>query len=287
MRVPEHEAFEVAINPYRKPGELSLIFCGYGRPVGGHKQGPAVHDYYLVHTVRSGSGKFVFRGHQYKCKAGDSFVIFPGELFYYEADAKDPWAYMWVAFAGTLAGELLQTVGVSPLSPVVRGVGKSAYARYHRIRKTLQDADSPALADLECAGHLRLLLGDFGEANKARIMGSESVLSEAERHVEYAANFLRTQFAQQISIGQLADKLGYHRTYFTWLFKRHKGCSPKQYLYGVRMEQAGHLLATTALPVEQIAASVGYLDSLYFSKHFRRWSGMAPTAYRKKEFRPS
>src|SRR5690606_35744872 len=79
--VPEHEEFEVAFNAFRQPGELSVVFSGKGKPVGGHRQGPAVHDYYLIHTVRSGRGEFLFRGTRYECKAGDSFVIFPGELF--------------------------------------------------------------------------------------------------------------------------------------------------------------------------------------------------------------
>lgn len=281
--VPEHEEFEVAFNAFRQPGELSVVFSGKGKPVGGHRQGPAVHDYYLIHTVRSGRGEFLFRGTRYECKAGDSFVIFPGELFRYEADKREPWAYMWVAFVGTAAGEWLRTVGVTPRRPVVHGASRSVFSRYDRMRKALQRGDAPALADLECEAQLRLLLLDFGRANGAFERDGDSRLSEAERHVEYAAGLLSTQYAQPVSIGELAGKLGYHRAYFAQLFKRCKGCSPKQYLYRVRMEQAGHLLATTALTVEEIAASVGYNDPLYFSKHFRRWSGLSPTAYRRSE----
>ena len=46
------------------------------------------------------------------------------------------------------------------------------------------------------------------------------------------------------------------------------------------MQYAAQLLRTTALRVNEIACSVGYLDALYFSRAFSRRMGLSPTAYR-------
>lgn len=279
--IPEHREYEIGINAYRKPSELSVLFSGYGSPEGGHTIGPAVHDYYLIHTVLSGSGQFTCKEIQYKCNPGDTFVIVPGELFSYTADAVEPWAYAWVGFNGAMAGDLLRMVGVTPEHPIVTGANEQVYGFYERMRKKLQSEDLLPLVDMECSGYLRLLLAEFGKRNQARIAGEETGISDAEKRMRYAASYLKTQYSQPISIEALSEDLGYHRVYFSNLFKQFMDKSPKQYLVEVRMKQAEHLLVSTALSVEQIAGSVGYGDALYFSKHFQRWSGSAPTAYRR------
>ena len=56
--------------------------------------------------------------------------------------------------------------------------------------------------------------------------------------------------------------------------------SPIRYLQLIRMNRA-KLLLREALTVEEVAASVGYPDALYFSKAFKKWTGATPTAFRK------
>jgi len=279
--IPEHHEYEIGINANRMSGELSVLFSGYGRPEGRHRIGPAVLDYYLIHTVLSGYGTFNCRGKQYKCNAGDTFVILPGELFAYEADAEEPWSYAWVGFNGSMAGSLLRTLGITPDRPIVSGADERILGYYESMRKALQSEDLHRLADLECSGYLRMLLAELGKKNQVSVGDEEARMSDSEKRMRYAAEYLNTQYSQPISIESLSDELGYHRVYFSNLFKRFTGKSPKQFLVDVRMEQAEHLLLSTALSVEQIAGSVGYGDSLYFSKHFQRWSGESPTAYRR------
>ncbi|MFD0670678.1 AraC family transcriptional regulator [Cohnella sp. GCM10027633] len=280
---PDHYMMEVGFNAYRKPSELSVIDCGHGRPVGRHKIGPTIHDYYLMHTVKSGHGTFTCRGTEYECSAGDTFMIYAGELISYEADASDPWEYVWTGFVGRAAGELLRSAGVTPDRPVASGATDDLYGYYERTRRTLLDAELPSLVDMECAAYLRLMIYELGKSNRERLSEEGAERSDAEKRVRYAASFLKKQYAQPIAIESLASSLGYHRVYFSNLFRRYIGKSPKQYLYDARMEQAELLLTSTSLSVEQIAGSVGYGDPLYFSKHYQRWSGVAPTAYRKQK----
>ena len=63
-----------------------------------HSFGPAVRQYWLLHYVVSGSGKFVREGKEYELSAGDIFVIPPFVETYYEADEKNPWHYIWIGF---------------------------------------------------------------------------------------------------------------------------------------------------------------------------------------------
>ncbi|WP_127533952.1 AraC family transcriptional regulator [Paenibacillus kobensis] len=277
----EHDYMMFQLNPLPGESELAVLFSGEGRPHPLHKIGPAVHEYVLVHTVLSGSGTYTARGRTYTCRAGDSFIIFPGELFSYQADALDPWHYVWVSFIGSSAQALLATVGITPEKPIVAG-GRLTDIRtlYSSLMDSLSKTDEPRIADLESSGWLRLLLSCLGQANRAEPAIAVDTTA-IDRQIEQAIRFMSLHYAQPVSIEQLSRTLGYHRTHLSRMFKRMTGLSPKQYLMQIRLERAQKLLTDTTMPIDQVAVSAGFNDALYFSKKFRSWAGASPSAYRQ------
>lgn len=277
-----HYDISQGINTQPAQGDLSVLFSGCGKPVPNHRMGPAVHNYYLIHTIKSGKGVFEISGKRYNCRGGDTFLIVPGELFTYIADEKTPWEYQWVGFVGENAGSLLEILGLSAQQPVLHHVDvRRIRLLYNRIRQALQTIDSPVMADLEAGGQLRLLLRQFGSVPADYHTAAGSRQSDMERQVGQMAMWLSLQYDQNLSIAQISKTLGYHRTHLSKMFKQVTGYSPSQYLYRVRMTRAENLLASE-LTIGQVASSVGFSDSLYFSKQFRRWSGVTPTTYRRK-----
>jgi len=279
--IAEHYSFVTYVNRAKGPGEMTVLFSGEGRPVELHNTGPGIHDYYLIHTIVSGNGSFSLNGTHYICGAGDTFVIFPGALHQYVAAEVEPWHYVWVAFHGHRSEPLLQQLGITPERPVVRGSGtRKAFSLYRKLRRTLRDAERPALADLEAEGLLRLLLHELSLASAAQLPSAPSAESPAKRQVEQAMRWLELQHAQPISIEQLSKSLGYHRTHLSKIFKETIGLSPMQYLMQIRLERAKSLLGSR-WSVEEVASSVGFADPLYFSKQFRKRFGVSPTAFRR------
>jgi AraC family transcriptional regulator of arabinose operon len=69
---------------------------------------------------------------------------------------------------------------------------------------------------------------------------------------------------------------------FSDLFKRHYGTSPMAYFSELRMQRARELLSFTKMSVKEIAAELGFDDPLYFSRAFKKVSGMSPRDYRLK-----
>jgi AraC-like DNA-binding protein len=67
---------------------------------------------------------------------------------------------------------------------------------------------------------------------------------------------------------------------FSRLFSRDTGMTPHQYLRALRMERARLLLSRTFLTVKQAMAQVGISDASHFSRDFRAYHGMTPTAAR-------
>ncbi|MEC0249460.1 AraC family transcriptional regulator, partial [Paenibacillus chitinolyticus] len=137
--------------------------------------------------------------------------------------------------------------------------------------------------DLQAEGELRLLLARLAShADVPRRRGEET--DAGRRQIDRAVRWLQLQYAQPVTIEQLAQHMGYHRTYLSKLFRQHTGLTPTQFLLKIRMERA-KLLMTEGSTIEQIAYSVGFSDPLYFSKQFKKWFGCTPSEYRVKHGR--
>ena len=82
--------------------DINPMECGQERCAPGHSFGPGVRDYYILHYVLSGVGRFTVNDTAHTLHAGDIFVIRPFERIYYEADAEAPWHYVWAGFEASV-----------------------------------------------------------------------------------------------------------------------------------------------------------------------------------------
>lgn len=272
--------YSVSINREPARGELSVLFSGYSQTSHDHRVGPLVHDHHLLHFVLSGKGTFHCMGKSYPVEKGGAFFIYPGELVRYDADPETPWEYRWIGFKGLQVDEFLSRMGISPHRPVTgQPYSRRTAAYFRRIQQVLQDG-GPA-SDMQAGGWLRLILAELTRDRVAEAAPAPAPESEIKRQVEQAIRWLTLQYSQQISIEHMAQTLGYHRTHLSKMFKQHTGMSPMSFLLQTRMERA-KLLLGEPLTVEQVAASVGFTDALYFSKQFKKYYGLSPTEYRQE-----
>lgn len=65
-------------------------------------------------------------------------------------------------------------------------------------------------------------------------------------------------------------------------FRKATGMSPLEYVHRLRIEEAKQMLETGDLPVEEVAAEVGYQDTSFFGGMFRRRVGLTPAHYRRR-----
>ena len=86
-----------------------------------------------------------------------------------------------------------------------------------------------------------------------------------------------------VTVGDLITVFGHNRDYFNRLIKRHTGMTYSGFLRSVRLDKAALLLKTTDLPVEEVARRVGYEDTGYFYKIFRRRFNENPGGIRNHE----
>jgi AraC-like DNA-binding protein len=93
-----------------------------------------------------------------------------------------------------------------------------------------------------------------------------------------AHDFLRAHFAQDISLGELAQLAGVHEVYLVRAFKRAYGLPPHQLQIELRVQAAQQLL-DRGLQGAQVAAQVGFFDQSHLNRHFKRAFGVTPGHY--------
>lgn len=88
-------------------------------------------------------------------------------------------------------------------------------------------------------------------------------------------------------IAEVAASLGISRGRCTHIFTKVYGQSPRQYMSKLVLNQAKHLLVHSTFTMEELAEQLGFQSASHFSRQFRRWTGMPPSAFRPKFVRSS
>jgi two-component system, response regulator YesN len=101
--------------------------------------------------------------------------------------------------------------------------------------------------------------------------------------VKEAVTSIRFNIDQPLSLNRIANTLGVHPSYLSRAFKKALGVTLTAYINKLRIEEAKYLLDHSKESVTEIASSIGYCDSNYFSKVFHKLEQVTPHDYRKRK----
>lgn len=91
--------------------------------------------------------------------------------------------------------------------------------------------------------------------------------------------YISEHYSEKISFSAIADELHLSRNYLSYLFKKEMGCTFTSYLNKYRIHKAMEILRTVKPAISQVAEMTGFNDQAYFSRTFKRITGMSPTDY--------
>ena len=92
---------------------------------------------------------------------------------------------------------------------------------------------------------------------------------------------IKEHYTENITLTGLAEKYSISVSYLSELLKEHLQLSFSEYISSKRIQKAKELLADDSLSIEQIAEQTGYNDYFYFTKVFKKNTGISPSKYRK------
>lgn len=251
---------------------LSVYETGWENKKCGSFYGPSKREYYIMHLVTKGKGKFVVGDKTYNVTKGDCFLVPPNIMTYYEADKIDPFSYYWVGFGGMEATELMKKIGfLNNDIYVVKPAGYEAILQRLKDMTNLQTKEGSA--EYVLIGELYLILAEM------MIEKSTTEVSNRE-YIDKSLQYMNLNYQKGISVVDVADYIGIERTYFFRLFKKELGMSPQDYLINLKMEKTKVLLKDSKKSIKEIAYSVGYTNYVSFVKIFKERTGLSPSEFR-------
>ena len=103
--------------------------------------------------------------------------------------------------------------------------------------------------------------------------------------IHKAVQYTRKNFENKILLEEVASHVFLSPSYFSKIFKQEMGCNFNTYLNNIRIEKSKKLLLLDNIKLVDIAHMVGYEDQSYFSKVFKKLTGVAPCKYKESKGR--
>ncbi|WP_344529298.1 AraC family transcriptional regulator [Streptomyces albiaxialis] len=264
---------------YFTPGpvhhRLGLVCLGVGMQHGPLPPvGPRTLDHHVAIVISAGRGWCQdVDGRRHEVVAPALLWITPGVPHHFGADAEEGWDEAFVDFTGSAVAAYTELGCIEPGRPVVP-LTDAGPARGAIIRITRAARQGNPLLEIETAAAVHELLVALRRTRADTTADGAPVLEALARDA-----FL------PLSVAEHAARHGMTAAELRTAVRRSAGCSPKDYVLGIRLGRAKELLAGTDLPVSTVARRVGYDDPAYFSRLFTRRVGMAPVRFREQQGR--
>lgn len=95
----------------------------------------------------------------------------------------------------------------------------------------------------------------------------------------YVVSYIKANLGEKININKLSDKACMSKATFYRLFKRELGISPNDYILAEKMNRAKQLLANPQAKVTAVSYELGFVDTNYFIRAFKKLVGVTPGNY--------
>jgi len=103
--------------------------------------------------------------------------------------------------------------------------------------------------------------------------------------IENIKSYIAENLMYDFSMSDLSDVFNYNGKYLGRLFKSKTGCSIKEYCNTSKIEKAKTLLKSSQMQISEVSTKSGFNNVTYFSRVFRKLTGLSPQNYRSREYK--
>lgn len=249
---------------------------GYYPNAAGHRMAREQHNDNLLMYCTAGCGTLELGSQSLPVGPGDVLLLPRGSHHCYRADIDNPWTIYWVHFEGALAEMFLAAVrGGKQFAPVLH-VG--THARLIADFETLIDTRKTGYnrrAFVHAANLLRQML-----AYLSMVAPVAQAKQRYDMDLDGIHALMEEKLHGHLDLATLAGYVNLSKYHFSNKYKALTGHSPIQYFLHLKMERACYLLDVSGISVKEVSRTLGYEDSYYFSRLFKKIIGVAPRQYR-------
>ena len=117
---------------------------------------------------------------------------------------------------------------------------------------------------------------------KKEIEKEEAAVSEQRTLLQQIDQYVEQNFKNKISLDEIADELHVNRSYLSRFYKNKTGINLFDTILNLRIEAAKEYLLNTDMKTYEISEAIGVDDAGYFSKMFKKITGVSPKEFRKQ-----
>ena len=237
--------------------------------------GRVLHEWQII-LVESGGGTVEFRRRKFPVRKGSLIVLPPGCWHRYRPNADTGWTTLWIGFGGDLADRLIGGAGFNPRGDV-RDVPASC--RFHALLADLVSdiLESTRVGVYSAAARIPAVVAALMDGGDAEEPGSA-----ASDMIHRAQEYMLGHCGETIDFEVLAVSLGMTYRSFRYMFAKETGTSPLQYQLNVKLVRTKNLLKSSDMPIAEIAETLGFNSTWYFSHFFQHRTRMSPAAFRRQ-----
>ena len=238
------------------------------------------HPFTELFYVVDGKGEFIIQQQRFAVKANDFVIINPHVEHTEVSSSEDPLEYIVVGIQGVSFSNLTtQDQANQPFSFFNLRDEQKDILRYLNVM--VQEATNQAMSyELVCHNLLEILLIKILRHQHFELEVDSK--NKTSKDIAFIKHYLKTYYRESIQLEDLASMTHLSRFYISHSFKKDVGLSPMEYLMTIRIKESKILLRTTNYSVSQIADIVGFTTPTYFSKQFRKVTGISPSDYREQ-----
>ncbi|TGY50362.1 arabinose operon transcriptional regulator AraC [Rodentibacter caecimuris] len=233
---------------------------------------------YIINLTTKGEGR-VFQGKEaFNCQVSDLLLFPPNAVHYYHRANNSPsWHHQWIYFRPRAFW--LDWV---KWTDEVNNVGRltipddqsyqEILSLFLQIEKEYNSDDPLSEAVSMCLlEQLLIRCFRFDPANKQRML---------DPRILETCHFISDNIDKNYTVNEIAKQACMSTSRLTHLFAQQIGTSIIKWREEQRMIKAKHLLHASGEPIYHIARQLGYDDQLYFSRIFKRYTGLSPSRFR-------
>lgn len=206
-------------------------------------------------------------------EAGTIIVYYPHEPQYYRYISSQAAEDYWIHFTGTEAMALMQQYGLTSGVYTV-GIRNRLCSVFKDIMIELQ-LKNEGFADI--VSNLFLTIPPL---IRRYISNSHGDL-DLDRRFDRLILLLNDSYHKSWNIDEMAAVCHLSASRFIHYFKERKGIAPLHFLIEIRIQKAKEMMLNSSLNIKQVAQLVGYSDPLYFSRIFKKITGISPRRFQR------
>ena len=178
---------------------------------------------------------------------------------------------LWCMFGGKRIAEILSRVGITAEQPFCP---KEKFDELFAVLEKMYDLGNrkDLGSEFKRTAYLYEFFGILAE-------GKNNI--DRNFNIERAVCIIENEYAENITVSDIAAECGFERTYFSSMFKKYTGVTPYQYLTTVRIQKACEL-CNSGLTITELAERVG-LNPHNFPRLFKKETGLTPSEFRKRQ----